>query len=189
MMEDKQEKVLDAANAVEVKAMSTVDSVEKSSLGSSIPLEIVSVPLRDMTKYLMFFTIFESIPVYLISCEENKNEVVHWISSGVGLIFLVAAIISAALNLATFYGKMFSLYKFVVPATIARTIVAFVVVVFSNISTKYVIFLSIAYSLRIVAFDALFLYYLAILLRRIESDEYDNNGEKLKKKEPSEEKV
>ncbi|AFN83296.1 hypothetical protein EROM_070450 [Encephalitozoon romaleae SJ-2008] len=180
MMEGQQEKVLDAANVVEAKAMSAIDNVEKSSLGNSIPLE-VSLPLRELTKYLMLFTIFESIPVYLIFCEGNKNEFLHWISKGTGLIFLVIAIIAGILDLVTFYGKMFNLYKFVVPATLAKTALSFLVVVFSNISSMYVVFIAILYSLRIALFDALFLYYLAILLRRIESDDYDNNGERLRK--------
>lgn len=185
MMEGQQEKVLDAANVVETKAMNAIDNVEKSSLGNSIPLE-VSLPLRELTKYLMLFTIFESIPVYLISCEGNKNEFLHWISKGTGLIFLVIAIIAGILDLVTFYGKMFNLYKFVVPATLVKTALAFLVVVFSNISSMYVVLLAILYSLRIALFDALFLYYLAILLRRIESDDYDNNGERLRKDERGE---
>ncbi|AFM98574.1 DUF5090 domain-containing protein [Encephalitozoon hellem] len=188
MMEDKKEKVLDAANVVEAKAMSAIDNVEKSSLGSSIPLE-VSLPLRELTKYLMLFTIFESIPVYLISCEENKNEFLHWISRGTGFIFLIIAIMAAALDIVTFYGKMFNFYKFVVPVTLVKTALAFLVIVFSNISSIYVVFLAVLYSLRIALFDALFLYYLAILLRRIESDEYDNNGERIRTKDEKGEKV
>lgn len=187
-MEDKQEKVLDAANVVEAKAMNAIDNVEKSSIGNSIPLE-VSLPLRELTKYLMFFTIFESIPIYLITCEGNKNEFLHWISKATGFVFLIIAITAAVLDLVTFYGKLFYLYKFVVPVTLVKSAIAFVVVVFSNISSMYVVILAILYSLRITVFDALFLYYLAILLRRIESDDYDNDGERLKAKESKGEKV
>ncbi|CAD25582.1 hypothetical protein [Encephalitozoon cuniculi GB-M1] len=188
MMEDKQEKVLGAVNAVEAKTMDTIDNVEKSSLGSSIPLE-VNLPLHEMTKYLMFFTMFESIPVYLISCEGNKNEFLHWISRGTSLIFLITAIVAGLLDLVTFYGKMSSLYKFVILTTGVRAIAAFLVVVFSNISSMYVVILAILYFLRIATFDGLFLYYFAILLRRIESDDYDNNGRRLKAKELKGEKV
>lgn len=180
MQDDQTEKVLGAANAMEEKTIEAVDNLEKSKLGEMIPLEIVSLPLYDMTKYLMFFIIFDSIPIYLISCEKDQNAVLGFITKLRNYSFIFITIFSAIMNFVTFYGKMLSLYKFVLPVAVIKTLIGVIVVITASMYSFRTVLLALIYAFRIVTLDSLFLYYLVILLRRIESDEYDNHGTKLK---------
>lgn len=192
-MAEKKEQVVEAAAVVEEKAMVAADSLEKSKLGESIPLEIVNVSLCDITKYLMFFIIFDAIPIYLISCEsagdkeKMTEKVTGFMRSLLKSLFIFSVAASALLNIVAFYGKMLSLYKFVVPAAIFKTGMAVIIVVCTSFWYSYTaLALSVIYSLKIVALDSLFLYYLAMLLKRIESDDYDGNGERLKSRDHEE---
>lgn len=190
MADDNQGKILETANVVEKKTMNVVDSLEGSRIGEAIPLEIMSLSLYDITKYLMFFIILDSIPVYLISCSSGGGKISKVLIPLRNYGFVGGAIVSSALNLVAFYGKMIVLYKFVVLATLAKTVMAIIVIMTSCLYSLPSIILAVLYSIEIVGLDGLFLCYLAILLRRIESDEYDGKGEKLKKvNEAQEEKV
>lgn len=188
-MQEEKAKVINAANVLEEKAITAADNLENSKLGDVIPLEIVSLPLYDLTKYLMFFIIFDAIPTYLISCVETKGTVTTWIIRVRDTLFITATIVSTVVNLLAFYAKMITLYKLVVPIALIKTAIAVVVILTSSFYSFITVCLALLYVVRVMVLDSLFLYYLVILLKRIESDEYDNNGEKIVVSDPQAEKV
>ncbi|KAH9411923.1 hypothetical protein HK407_02g03680 [Ordospora pajunii] len=175
-MEVNQNSVIRAADAVEEKTNYAVDVIGNSRIGTYIPLEVQSLSLYEMTEYSMFFTILEIIPVYLMAHADGKGTFTHII----GMILIIVAIMSIGLSLAAFYTKMFELYKYVVIMSMVKILIASITVIFLNLSSWYIVILALIYALKIIGFEGLFLYYLAILFRRIQSDEYDSHGEKIK---------
>ncbi|KAM0671505.1 hypothetical protein CWI42_080420 [Ordospora colligata] len=184
-MESSQDSVLKAVDAVEEKTNYAVDVIGNSSIGNYIPLEVKYLSLYEMTEYSMFFTILEIIPVYLMAHADGKSTFTHIM----GTIFIIIAMLSIGLSLAAFYTKMFELYKYVVIMSMTKVLIASIIVIFLNLSDWYIVILALIYALKIVGFEGLFLYYLAILFRRSQSDEYDDRGEKIKIEERAMEEV
>jgi hypothetical protein len=172
-----------AAEFMETKTQEAINRMEDSKIAKSIPLEIERIPLRDITRYLLLFNVLNTIPVYLISAQaESKSKVVKWMKVIVKYGLTVTWILTAVVSGIAFFMELDSFVKFALFSAIAKLGIIGLALVLGSFPDTVPTVLSIVYALELAVLESLFLYYLAIYLHRLESDNYDSRGEAAKEK-------
>lgn len=179
------QKMADTANAAEEKAIQTIDNVESTKFGKKIPTNVHEVKLKDIIKIVLMSSTLNFIPCYLIYGREYGNKL-DWLRAGLFLCFIIFSVTLFMFALVAYASNTSAFFKFCLFSSIGKASFSLILMIMANIRQGWIQFvLSLIFYLYLDVTDFLVLYYLAIFFKRIESDEYDDNGEPLKNEEKS----
>ncbi|KAK1348701.1 DUF5090 domain-containing protein [Hamiltosporidium tvaerminnensis] len=192
MSENKTDKYKETAAAkaaeAEQKVHGTVEKVEKSSYGKKIPTSFEKVKFINIIKANAWINFIATIPIYIFIVEDtNKASKFKYVTKFLKYLFLFGGLIPVVLDVIAVYLKMPFLFKFIILSKTIKAVLIILSMLVIAFGALYVRLLAYFYMMMVILLDFLFVYYIALLFKRIDSEEYDNEGEKIVRDQPKEE--
>lgn len=176
---NKEEEVVDRAEVAEQKVVEAVDKIETSKMGRSLPTEVHNIQIGDIVKMLLLSNFANFMPLYIIFTRDVSSYV-NWIRKLLNFIFIVSFIWNVTLGFFGYVSGAKELYKFLLAGTIVKGATSLIIMIMCTIGQGFSsIAIGFIFVLYVSFLDLLFLYYLALYFKRLDSDEYDQYGVKI----------
>lgn len=175
-------KISETASVAEEKAVKTMENIETSKIGKKLPTELHDIKLTDILKFVLLSSTANFLPCFLIygrSMESRFTEIPR------AILFFCYILCSVSVCLFTLVGYMSnttSFFKYCLFSGIAKASFSVVLMFMAYIRQGLMkLMVAMIYYLYTDVTDFFLLYYLALYFKRIESDEYDDEGNLIKK--------
>ncbi|KAF9764412.1 hypothetical protein NGRA_0594 [Nosema granulosis] len=173
--------VSDTASVAEEKAIKTIENVEETNLGKKLPTEIHDIKLCDILKFILMSSTANFLPCYIVYGRAYAN-FVDYIRGCLFVCYIISSVAVFMFTVVGYASNTTSFFRYCLFSTIAKASFSLVLMFMSNVRQGLTqLILSLIYYFYLDVTDFFLLYYLALYFKRVESDDYDDNGEPLKK--------
>ncbi|KAF7682944.1 hypothetical protein TCON_1838 [Astathelohania contejeani] len=176
--ESKKEKLAKQAEESEKKVKETIGKIENSTVAHYIPTSVEKINFIDIVKITMLIMFISTIPIYVI-LDSNANRpfrVINWIMKGIRFIMFWVGIVGAGFDAIVVFMRLDSLFRIVLLTKLIKDVAIVLSILITSFNTWIVKIFAISFMLYNIFLDAVFVYYLAIFFKRLESKDYDDDG-------------
>ncbi len=179
-------KISDTASQAEEKAVETMENIETSKLGKKLPTEIHDVKLTDIIKFVLLSSTANFLPCLLIYGKTFTYRAVEWPRRILFFCYILCTVAVFMFTLVGYMSNTTSFFKYCLFSSIGKASFSLVLMFMAFVSESlFKIIISMIYYLYTDVTDFFLLYYLALYFKRVESDEYDYEGNLIKKETPA----
>lgn len=171
-------------------AVKAVTKLEDTSFGQKIPLEIDKLTLKELNFLMIYFNIFNSIAIIIMAMsgistygDSAGRKVLQFLQKILPYSYVVLFCGSSALNLFVFYTSAEFMVKFAFIASVLKVTLAVIIISFKIFNGFFMIVIGLFYMVSVLGFEFIQFFYMAVYVKRVNSEGYDKNGEPIKLQE------
>jgi hypothetical protein len=180
------ERTKEKADEAEMKVKEGVEKIEHSSAGKKLPTHIERIEFSDIVKIILVITGMLVVPLYIIVDEDMLSTRIHalrWVMLSIKYMVLAFGLVGVLIDAIIIFFKLGVLFKLILLLKSLKVISVVLSMIFVTTDTWFVKVLAMLYMIFIILVDLVFIYYSALYFARIESDEFDGQGNRKRDEE------